>query len=166
MSRGKLVSETVAAQAFVKRLLVRASINELLELDMTMAQLKTLGVVEREPNCTIGMLSEELGIKLAAASLAVDKLERAGLVRRHSHPLDGRRVMVEPTTEGKRLISRIREAGRSQLQSWVGELSEDDLSALHRGSRALARIAAGKPVASRGVGAHRSAARQEERRTA
>jgi DNA-binding MarR family transcriptional regulator len=141
MSRSKLAAESVAAQRAVSRLLLDAALADLLEVEITMAQLKALAAIARQPNCTIGMLSEQLGIKPPAASLLVDKLVRADLATRKGDPLDGRRVIVQPTTRGTSLLNKIRHGAQSLLEDWVRRLDNDDLAALHQGSRALAEVA-------------------------
>ena len=145
MSRAELAREVVEAQREVMRELLGATLGDLLEVDLTMAQMKALAVIQRQPNCTIGTLSEQLGVKPPATSLLVDKLVRAGLARRLRDRNDGRRVIVESTVEGSNLISRIRHGGHSVLESWVGRLADDDLIALNRGIRVLAAVARGFP---------------------
>jgi DNA-binding MarR family transcriptional regulator len=139
--RPSLAAESIAAQRAVSRALFDAALGNLLEVDITMAQLKALAVIGRQQNCTIGMLSEQLGIKPPAASLLVDKLVRASLASRRSDPLDGRRVIVHPTAHGTALVNRIRHGAQARLERWVRQLGDDDLAALHRGSRALASVA-------------------------
>src|ERR1700730_499512 len=146
MSRTELGREVVEAQREVMRELLGATLGDLLEVDLTMAQMKALAVIQRKPNCTIGTLSEQLGVKPPATSLLVDKLVRAGLARRLRDRNDGRRVIVESTVEGSNLISRIRHGGHAVLESWVAQLSEDDLMALNRGIRELAAVARAFPL--------------------
>jgi MarR family transcriptional regulator, organic hydroperoxide resistance regulator len=154
MGRAQLAGEIVEAQRKVMRELLRATLGDLLEADLTMAQMKALAVIERQPECSIGMLSEQLGVKPPATSLVVDKLVRDGLAYRLRDRTDGRRVFVEVTPKGGSLISRIRQGQHSLLESWVGRLGDDDLVALNRGIRALAGLAQGFPV-------QKSAARPE-----
>jgi DNA-binding MarR family transcriptional regulator len=145
MSRTELTREVVECQQEVFRELLGATLGDLLEVDLTMAQMKALAVVQRHPNCSVGMLSEQLGVKPPAASLLVDKLVRDGLAQRLPDRSDGRRVIVQPTVEGSNLIGRIRHGGHSVLESWVGQLADDDLVALRRGIRVLAAVARGFP---------------------
>src|SRR2546429_907039 len=119
MSRAELTRNAVEDQREVVRELLGATLGDLLEVDLTMAQMKALAVVQRQPNCSIGMLSEHLGVKPPAASLLVDKLVRAGLVYRRRDGSDGRRVIVEATAQGSNVISRIRHGGHTLLDSWA-----------------------------------------------
>lgn len=148
MSKHDLMHESVEAQRDVIRAVYDETLSELLGTEITMAQMKALAVMERQPGCTIGMLSEQLGVKAPAASLLVDKLVRSGLAYRVRDTEDGRRVIVRPTMKGADVVGRLRHGSRSVLGRWVGQLAEGDLAALHRGLTALASIARGFPLES------------------
>lgn len=141
MSRTELERLAVEAQQRVTRELVGSALRDLIDQDLSMAQLKALAVIEQQPDCSMGMLSEVLGVKPPAASLLVEKLVRAGLVRRARDERDGRRVIVQPTAEGWEHLSRVRLGSRSALEDWVARLADDDLAALVDGLSALADIA-------------------------
>lgn len=136
----------VDAQRQVMRELSGAALQHLLHADLSMAQMKALSVVERQPGCTMGMLSEQLGVKAPAATLLVDKLVRAGLAHRLRDDADGRRVIVEPTPRGVEVLTQVREGGRTLLDGWVAQLRDDDLAALRQGLEALATVAHGYPA--------------------
>jgi len=148
MPRHELAHESVEAQREVFRAMLNEMLTDLHGNDVTMAQIKALAAIERQPECNMGMLSEALGVKPPAASLLVDKLVRAGLAYRLRDDADARRVIVHPTVKGVNLISRVRRGGRSLLESWVNALSDDDLAALRKGLTALVAVAQGFHLAS------------------
>jgi DNA-binding MarR family transcriptional regulator len=49
---------------------------------------------------TAGQLAATIGLTTGATTTAIDRLERAGYVRRPPDPSDRRRVLVEPSREG------------------------------------------------------------------
>jgi DNA-binding MarR family transcriptional regulator len=151
MSRPDLMLGAVDGQREVIRALLDATLGDLLDVDLTMAQMKALAVVERQPHCSIGMLSEQLGVRPPAASLIADKLVRSGLAYRARDALDGRRVIVQATSNGANLLGRIRHGGHSLLESWVGCLADDDLIALNQGIQALALVARAFPQQAAGA---------------
>ena len=112
-----------------------------LELNLTMAQLKALFTLDREPGTTVGGLAERLGVKPPAASLLVDKLVHARLALRRAHTGDGRRVVLLPSAQGAALVTRLRQGSHSRLEGWIEQLSDDELDALAAGVDALARVA-------------------------
>lgn len=148
MSREELVLEAVERQREVIRVMLGATLGDLLDLELTMPQLKALAVTQRQPGCTIGMLAQQLGVKTAAASLIADRLVRNGAAVRAPDAGDGRRVILTPTAEGLEILRRVRHGGQALLESWIGQLTPDDLLALGRGLQALAGVARRHPLAA------------------
>jgi DNA-binding MarR family transcriptional regulator len=56
---------------------------------------------------TIGDLAERMQVEHQSAVGLVDRTEKAGLVRRRRDPENGRRVLVETTPKGSRLLMRL-----------------------------------------------------------
>lgn len=134
----------VTSVAKLQRALIRALLDDVLGdwlgLNLTMAQLKALFTIDREPGTTVSGLSERLGIKPPAASLLVDKLVRARLVVRQAHSGDGRRVVLLLTPRGAALATRLRHGSQSRLEGWIGQLSDSELDALAAGVDGLASV--------------------------
>lgn len=113
--------------------------SSLLEIDLTMAQTRTLFVVEQEGPLPVGRIGDRLGVTLPTASHLVDRLTSAGLVERTEDPQDRRRTLVAASAEGRRLIESIWQRGRQHMRKVVARLDARDLAALARGLGALAR---------------------------
>ncbi|HEY3972766.1 MAG TPA: MarR family transcriptional regulator [Candidatus Sulfotelmatobacter sp.] len=65
-------------------------------LGMNAAEWKCLGLLERHGASTATRLAELSGFTTGAITGIVDRLERAGYVRRQAHPTDRRSVIVQP----------------------------------------------------------------------
>ena len=63
-------------------------------LGLSAAEHKALGLIVRAGPLPIGALAEPLGVRVSAVTGIVDRLERAGYVRREPDPSDRRRVLV------------------------------------------------------------------------
>ena len=63
-------------------------------LGLTAADHKALDIVDRHGPLTASELADQTGLTRAAVTALVDRLERAGYVRRGNDPGDRRRVMV------------------------------------------------------------------------
>lgn len=63
-------------------------------LGLNAAEHKALGMVVRSGPLPIGSLAPQLGVGITAVTGIVDRLERAGYVRRQPDPADRRRVLV------------------------------------------------------------------------
>lgn len=65
-------------------------------LGMSAAEWKCLGLLDQNGPSTAGRLAELSGFTTGAITGIVDRLERAGYVRRQPHPTDRRSVIVHP----------------------------------------------------------------------
>lgn len=75
-----------------RRLSQRLSINE---TDLG-ALRYLLGVWQRDQEASPKELALALGISSASTTLVIDRLEKAGFIRRRRHPVDRRAVILEP----------------------------------------------------------------------
>jgi DNA-binding MarR family transcriptional regulator len=69
---------------------------------------------------TLGELAESMGSDAPAATVAVNDLEKRGLVERHAHPHDRRAKVVSLTAAGKqtlRELRRVRDAAPASFAS-------------------------------------------------
>jgi DNA-binding MarR family transcriptional regulator len=65
-------------------------------LGMTAAEWKCLGLLDQYGPATAGRLAELSGFTTGAITGIVDRLERAGYVRKQPHPKDRRSVIIQP----------------------------------------------------------------------
>jgi DNA-binding MarR family transcriptional regulator len=63
---------------------------------LSVAEWKCLGVLDLEGPATAGRLAAASGFTTGAITGIVDRLERAGYVRREAHPTDRRSVVIRP----------------------------------------------------------------------
>lgn len=91
---------------------------------ISVADYLVLGVVRRSPNHRSAptAICEVLGRTSGGMSLTLDRLERAGLVRRLPDPTDRRRVVVEATDAGVELARRV----NADLHAWEDSLGVSD----------------------------------------
>jgi DNA-binding MarR family transcriptional regulator len=113
----------------------------LLELDLSMVQLKTLFILGRENPITIGQIAERLGIGIPAASYQVDKVVQAGLARRTEDVTDRRRTLTFLTTAGEELMRQLFQGHEEQFRSWISQMNPADLASLLQGLKAIVQIA-------------------------
>jgi MarR family transcriptional regulator, organic hydroperoxide resistance regulator len=140
--RSDLVESVVDAQRAVVRALHAAG-PSWLELNLTMAQLKTLVLLADDGPMHIGQIAEGLEVTLPTASYQVDRLVRAGLVSRVEDERDRRRMLVQLSDKADELLRSLRHGRAGQLRAWLDSMSLADLEALARGMAALERIASG-----------------------
>jgi DNA-binding MarR family transcriptional regulator len=93
-------------------------------------------VVFRGP-LTLGELAAVEGVRSATMTGIVNGLERDRLVRRRPHGIDRRAVQVEATAAGRRLLERARTRRIALVASRLGDLTPEDLDALHHAAELL-----------------------------
>lgn len=110
------------------------------QLGVTGHQATLLWLVKRSPGLSLAELAAEEGISAPAMSGHVDRLERAGLLERVRSTEDRRRVGLELTVDGAKLLRRIRARRTGWLTTRLGELAPDDLQSLEAALPALRRV--------------------------
>jgi DNA-binding MarR family transcriptional regulator len=143
--------DILGAYGTILRALHRATITDWLDLDCSMAQLKTLFVIAREEPATIGRVAEVLQIGLPTASHLVDRLVQDGMVSRTNDTTDRRRTLASLTEQGAQLCARLRQGSAARLRSWIDQLDDEERAALARGLQAMACVAerdVGEPAES------------------
>jgi MarR family transcriptional regulator, organic hydroperoxide resistance regulator len=109
-----------------------------MEIDLTIAQLRTLLVLAEEGPLVIGQIAQRLGIGLSTGGHLVDRLVQAGLAERAQDAADRRRTMARLTPKGEDLYARL--LNRTQhLHSLLQRMREDELTALLQGLQAMRR---------------------------
>jgi DNA-binding MarR family transcriptional regulator len=110
------------------------------QLGVTARQATLLWLVKRSPGLSLAELAAEEGISPPALSGHVDRLERAGLLERVRSTEDRRRVGLELTEEGARLLRRIRARRTTWLTERLRELEPAELEAVEAAMPALRRL--------------------------
>jgi len=108
----------------------RALRKETEQFGVTSRQVTLLWLVKRSPGLTLKALADVEAISAPALSGQVDRLERAGLLVRVRSAVDRRRVGLELTPEGERLLRSVRERRTAWLAERLGALEPDDLRAI------------------------------------
>ena len=100
------------------------------QFGITARQATLLWLVRRSPGLTLRALAEAEAISPPALSAQVDRLERAGLLVRVRSAVDRRRVGLELTPEGERLLRSVRERRTSWLAARLNALEPEALEAI------------------------------------
>lgn len=102
---------------------LRLSPGDYLAMKHLMTSEVALGPVE------LGML---VGLTSGSATGLVDRLERAGHVRRHRDPADRRRLILEPTEQALDGVSRELRPLNDSLQDAAAGYSDDERATIER----------------------------------
>ena len=120
--------------------LARELRREVASLGVTGGQVSLLNVIRRAPGTGVRELAARERMSPAGMSGHIDRLERAGLVRRTQDEKDRRRQSLTLTEEGE----RVWKAARSLRTAWLAErltrLSPEELEAVEGALDALASL--------------------------
>ncbi|MDX6593735.1 MAG: hypothetical protein QOJ13_2931 [Gaiellales bacterium] len=103
---------------------------ELAPLGITGGQAALLHVIRTNPGIGVRELSRREGVSTAAISTALTRLESAGLIRRTRTETDRRRVGLELTDEGLRILKSARSRRTAWLAKRLGRLSAEERAAI------------------------------------
>lgn len=96
-------------------------------LGLSAADLKALGIILRTGPLTAGMLARHTGLTAGAVTGLVDRLERAGYVRRVPDTADRRRVLVSPVADRPTDLGRIFERLGSEMSAFMARYDEQQI---------------------------------------
>ena len=136
-----IIEEIVQAHHTISKAIAASVPSVWIDLDLSMAQLKTLMTLYNRGPMSIGQIAECLDIGQPTASHLVDRLVQTGLVQRTEDPLDRRRTLAQLSPGGQELAERINQVRFGTLRRWLAQLDDATLAAFLQGSRALADIA-------------------------
>ena len=118
-----------SAQIFTSAVndLMEEQLHEIAEDQLTFSQLKLLKMVSLTDNYTVSDVAAFLGVSNAAASRAVDRLVKRGLVDRAEAESDRRAVKLSLTEKGRRLLESYDRASGQVLEGLFGKLAPEQL---------------------------------------
>src|SRR3954449_6313152 len=109
-------------------------------LGISGGQATLLHLISRSPGAGVRELAAREGMSPAGMSGHVDRLEAAGLVRRVPSTHDRRRVGLEVSAEGVRMLRAVRRRRTAWLASRLGRLAPAELDALEAALDPLERL--------------------------
>jgi len=139
--RQSIIEDIIASHQSIYRAIGASIPSVWMNLDLSMAQLKTLMALYNCGALPIGRIAEILGIGQPTASHLVDRLVQTQLVSRTEDPLDRRRTLAQLSPSGEELAERINQIRFGALRRWLAQLDDATLTAFHQGSQALAAVA-------------------------
>ena len=145
-TREELEQEVVAQYQTLARTLKASSGTVWMDIDLTIAQLRTLLVLAEEGPLVIGQIAQRLGVGLSTGGHLVDRLVQAGLAERAEDAEDRRRTLAQLTPKGEDLYARLLNHPL-QIQMLIQKLDKDDLAALLQGLQAINRLVEQESVA-------------------
>jgi DNA-binding MarR family transcriptional regulator len=122
------LADALVTTAFV----TMAVINKIgAENDLSLSLIRVLGILwDRRPRMT--ELADYLGLEKQTMSGLIARAEKRGLVGRAPNEEDGRATDVFLTSDGAKLVKRLRGQGQQALAPIIEQLSASDQQLLHK----------------------------------
>ena len=130
--RPRLLSESAQLYGRATRVLDPMRMQVWEHMGLSLPQLRILFRVRSRPGIDLGGLAAELSISASAASQQVEKLVERGMLLRRPDPNDRRRLSLELTERGRLATRAVSTAAHAYLQRLLDNLSDDELTELHR----------------------------------
>jgi DNA-binding MarR family transcriptional regulator len=130
MGRDALMRQFFDQQRELTRLQAQWDVPVIMELDLTMQQLRALTFIAHAEGLTAQGLAAHLKVSAATVSGLLGRLERRGLVRRQPSATDHRAKQILLTDEGAELLQRLDTVGTELWARVAGELTEAEVSQL------------------------------------
>jgi DNA-binding MarR family transcriptional regulator len=120
---------------------------------LSLIHLHVLTVLEADGPLPMSRLADMLDVSVASTTGIIGRMEERGLVERSHGAADRRVVLVRPTAAGIAIFGDLTEHRRQQLTTLFERLTQDELTALLTGLRAMrnARIALHAEKANEGL---------------
>lgn len=115
------------------------------QFGVTARQATLLWHVKGSPGLTLKGLAEQEAISAPSLSAHVDRLERSGLLVRVRSTVDRRRVGLELTPAGERLLRSVRERRTAWLAERLSGLEPDALTAIEAAIEPLQQLLGARP---------------------
>ncbi|WP_448575167.1 MarR family winged helix-turn-helix transcriptional regulator [Thermomicrobium sp.] len=139
--RDEIIEAIIGEMREIVASLHRRSPPPLLARDLSMAQLRVLFALACRGPLTVSEVAERLRISPPTASHLIERLTQLGLVTRREDERDRRRTLVGLTADGRAVLDQLRQGSEHTWRDLLSDLASEDLLALLRGLRALARAA-------------------------
>jgi DNA-binding MarR family transcriptional regulator len=125
--RQEIVEDILKLADKLFRQLLPAVPKEILELDITMPQLKIMVILFVRGAIRMSDLAAGLGITLATATGLIDRLVERGLVTRDSLPDDRRVVLCRLSESGQQTISKIWNSAKNRSRELLETMDTEKL---------------------------------------
>ena len=140
--RERVIGRILETQRQIRRRVTEEPAHPLLDVQLTMSQLKVMIVLGRLGATSGQDLARRTGFSLATLTGVIDRLAAQDLVSRREDPNDRRVRRLELTPAGAQLIDRIIAAGEEQQHRMLEHLDDAALELVSRAFDLLLEAAA------------------------
>lgn len=143
-NKRELIAEIIELQRRLNRVLRHCAPEALMELNLTIPQLKSLFFISREGRTSPKRLAAAFGVTPSNVTGIVERLVEQKLVSRQESPKDRRVLLLEVTEKGETLLANLREKRITQVSEILAQMSAEELTIVAQGLCLLVKAAEGR----------------------
>jgi MarR family transcriptional regulator, organic hydroperoxide resistance regulator len=128
MEKAELIKEVLELQQVGDIILKRFSPEPWIDLNLTIAQLKSLFFIADREKTNFKKLAEALNVTPPNVTGIIDRLVEQKLVSRTENPEDRRIMLLQITDEGRQLLNNLREKHTTSMTKIMGYLTSEQLA--------------------------------------
>lgn len=113
------------------------------QVELTPGQMFLLHHIQREHQCNLSQLAEQMEVSPSAITIMLDRLENHQLVRRIRDEHDRRVVNVQLTSKGENTLSAVLDIRKQILQCCLAQFPIDELHSFVHSLEKLAKVSIG-----------------------
>jgi MarR family transcriptional regulator, organic hydroperoxide resistance regulator len=134
----ELINQIIGLDGRLRHCMEDGSPEVWLELNLSIAQLKTLIFINHEEESNFKRVAEALGVTPPNVTGIIERLVEHGLVNRTENPKNRRMLMLSLTETGKSLLRKLKERKIAHLSAVLSSMTLEQLSAVFQGLSILA----------------------------
>lgn len=94
---------------------------------VTRPQMFMMYAIDKRGRCNLTQLAEQMEVKPSAITVMIDRLEKAGFVKRTHDTVDRRSIFVEMTASGKVVLQQAIEERNTVLKRYLSRLKQEEV---------------------------------------
>ena len=106
---------------------MESDVQNKVESPITRPQTFMLYALNKFGQCKLSQLAEMMEVKPSAITVMIDRLERAGYVKRTHDTVDRRSVLVEMTPLGKEVLEKAIQERNKILETYLSRLEQEEI---------------------------------------
>ena len=133
MDKKEVINEIMELQRRMSQVIIPYAIKSWRELDVPLAQLKSLLIIAGKGETNFSTLAQDLGVTPGDVTGIIERLVEQGLVSRKPSPEDRRIIWLQATDKGRDLLANLMESQTRHMVHILEYMSLEDLKSLLKG---------------------------------
>jgi MarR family transcriptional regulator, organic hydroperoxide resistance regulator len=137
MDKKEVINELMELQRRMTQVITPYAIKSWRELDVPLAQLKSLLIIAGTGETHFSTLAQHLGVTPGDVTRIIERLVEQGLVSRNPSPEDRRVIRLQATNKGRNLLANLMESQTRHMARILEFMNLNDLQSLLNGISGL-----------------------------